>query len=71
MKRNILFLAGMLFLCFSLVFVSMNAFAKSAKEIDVSVDVALDKFKQDIAGGDEFLKSAKGVLVFTYRREDR
>jgi len=36
----------------------------TGKEIEVSVDVALNKFKQDIKGGEEFLKSAKGVLVF-------
>jgi lipid-binding SYLF domain-containing protein len=64
MKRNILFLAGVLFLGFSLVIGSSMAFAKSAQEIDVSVDVALDKFKQDVKGGEDFLKSAKGVLVF-------
>ena len=39
--------------------------AKSeAKEIDTSVDVTLEQFKADIKGGDEFLQSAKGVLVF-------
>jgi len=34
------------------------------KAIDVAVDVTLEQFKKDIKGGDEFLKSAKGVLVF-------
>jgi lipid-binding SYLF domain-containing protein len=39
--------------------------AKSeATEIDTSVDVTLEQFKADIKGGDEFLQSAKGVLVF-------
>ena len=37
--------------------------AKSAQEIDIQVDVALEKFEKDINGGKEFLKSAKGVLV--------
>jgi len=32
--------------------------------IDVAVDVTLEQFKKDIKGGDDFLKSAKGVLVF-------
>jgi len=32
--------------------------------IDVAVDMTLEQFKKDIKGGDEFLKSAKGVLVF-------
>jgi len=34
------------------------------KAIDVAVDVTLEQFKKDIKGGDEFLKTAKGVLVF-------
>lgn len=38
--------------------------AKSAQEIDIGVDVTLEQFAQDIKGGKEFLKSAKGVLVF-------
>jgi len=40
--------------------------AKSAREIDVSVDVALEQFQQHVAGGKEFLASAKGVLVFPH-----
>jgi len=64
MKRNILFWAGVLFLGFSLVIGSGMALAKSAQEIDVGVDVTLDEFKKDIRGGEEFLNSAKGVLVF-------
>lgn len=64
MKRIILFWAGVLFLGFSLVIGSGMALAKSAQEIDVGVDVTLDEFKKDIRGGEEFLNSAKGVLVF-------
>lgn len=64
MKRNILFLAVVLFLGFSLVIGSGMALAKSAQEIDVGVDVTLVEFKKDIRGGEEFLNSAKGVLVF-------
>jgi len=64
MKRNILFWAGVLFLGFSLIIGSGMALAKSAQEIDVGVDVTLDEFKKDIRGGEEFLNSAKGVLVF-------
>ncbi|MBW2522011.1 MAG: hypothetical protein JRD64_04855 [Deltaproteobacteria bacterium] len=37
--------------------------ARSAKEIDVSVDVALDRFKNEVPGAKEFLQNAKGVLV--------
>ena len=50
-------------LCF-MVFQSSDAYAKTAKEIDVSVDVALENFYKTVKGGNEFLKSAKGVLVF-------
>jgi lipid-binding SYLF domain-containing protein len=41
-----------------------TAHAATAKEIDVSVDVSLQRFNDEIKGGSEFLKSAKGVLVF-------
>lgn len=63
-KRNLVFMAGVLFLVFSLVVGAGQALAKSAKEIDISVDVTLEQFEKDIKGGREFLKSAKGVLVF-------
>jgi len=36
----------------------------TAKEIDVSVDVILERFEKEVNGGKEFLKSAKGVLAF-------
>ena len=64
MKKNILLLTGMLFLGLLLLVGSNPASAKSAKEIDISVDVALEQFEKDVKGGKEFLKSAKGVLVF-------
>jgi lipid-binding SYLF domain-containing protein len=37
--------------------------AKTAKEIDVSVDVALERFYKQVDGAREFAKSAKGILV--------
>jgi lipid-binding SYLF domain-containing protein len=37
--------------------------AATAREIDVSVDVALDRFKNEVRGAEEFLENAKGVLV--------
>jgi lipid-binding SYLF domain-containing protein len=42
---------------------SQGVQARSAKEIDVSVDVALDRFKNEVPGAKEFLNNAKGVLV--------
>ena len=53
-----------LFLVTAAFCVPSVSMAKSAKEIDIQVDVALEKFEKDISGGKEFLKSAKGVLVF-------
>ena len=40
-----------------------GAQARTAKEIDVSVDVALNRFSNEVPGAQEFLKNAKGVLV--------
>lgn len=39
------------------------AHAKEVKEVDAAVDAALQGFKEDVDGGAEFLKAAKGVLV--------
>lgn len=38
--------------------------AASATEINIRVDAALKRFKKEISGGEEFLRRAKGVLVF-------
>lgn len=38
--------------------------AATAAEIDVKVDVALERFRKEVGGGTEFLGRAKGVLVF-------
>lgn len=40
------------------------AVAATAKEIDVSVDVALEKFEKDVGGAKQFLADAKGLLVY-------
>jgi lipid-binding SYLF domain-containing protein len=63
-RKNILVVVGTLFFSLLLIGSVSVASAKSAKEIDVGVDVALQEFKQNIKGGQEFLNSAKGVLVF-------
>ncbi len=36
----------------------------TAREIDVRVDVALERFEKEVGGGKRFLESAEGVLVF-------
>jgi len=41
-----------------------EAVAASAKEIDMKVDNALDKFSAEVSGAQNFLKEAKGVLIF-------
>ena len=38
-------------------------YAATAKEIDVSVDAALEKFSRDVMGAKDVLKMAKGILV--------
>jgi lipid-binding SYLF domain-containing protein len=47
----------------SLMIVS-SAIAGSAKSIDLDVDEALANFDKQVGGSKEFLKKAKGVLVF-------
>ena len=42
---------------------SQGVQARTAKEIDVSVEVALERFKNEVPGANEFLENAKGVLV--------
>ena len=38
--------------------------ADTAKEIDVSVDVTLERFKKEVLGSNDLVKTAKGILVF-------
>jgi lipid-binding SYLF domain-containing protein len=44
-------------------FLSTTSFAKTAREINANVSAALDRFRTEVKGADEFLKSAKGMLV--------
>jgi lipid-binding SYLF domain-containing protein len=54
-----IFLVSLFLLC------SANmAYSDTAKEIDVSVDVTLDRFDKEVPGGSSFIKKAKGILVF-------
>ena len=41
----------------------LSASAATAREIDVSVDVALENFEKDVRGSKAFLEGSKGVLV--------
>ena len=40
------------------------AHAASETEIDIKVEAALTLFKAEVLGGEEFLKRAKGILIF-------
>ena len=40
-----------------------SAHAATAREIDVSVDVALEDFEKEVSGGKEFPAASKGVLL--------
>jgi lipid-binding SYLF domain-containing protein len=54
------------FVCIMLIaalVASVDVQAATKKEINASVDVALDRFVKDVKGGEQFLKAAKGVLV--------
>ena len=56
-----------LIVCLCLVLFSVfpkPSFAASATEINIGVSETLKRFKAEISGGEEFLKQAKGVLVF-------
>jgi lipid-binding SYLF domain-containing protein len=44
-------------------FLSSYSLAKTAKEIDASVDVAIERFHKQVKGADEFIKTSKGMLV--------
>ena len=59
MKRTLL-----IFLLLSFGIYSNTGNAAGAREIDIEVDAAIEKFQNEVGGGEKFLASAKGVLVF-------
>jgi lipid-binding SYLF domain-containing protein len=42
---------------------TQSTVAKTAQEIEKEVDIAIEKFKQEIEGGEKFLTQVKGYLV--------
>ena len=50
-------------LCF-VVFQTSDADAATARQISVSVDATLKYFLKNVKGAKDYLKAAKGVLVF-------
>lgn len=64
-KRNfIIFPIITLMALYAVTFNSSESYAATAREINVSVDVTLKNFYKNVKGAKEYLKSAKGVLVF-------
>lgn len=53
-----------LFTIFVAISFPKTSFAASATEINIGVKETLKRFRQEVSGGDEFLRQAKGVLVF-------
>ena len=53
-----------LLLLLTSVLMSSVTHAASASEINIKVDATLQRFKSTVLGGETFLNSAKGVLVF-------
>ena len=57
---------GCMAVCFAMVlglFFTHTVEAGTAKEIEVSVDVALDRFFEQVKGAEKFAKNATGLLV--------
>ena len=48
---------------FTGVFFSGSLSAKTAREIDIEVEVAIERFHKQVIGGAKLLEAAKGVLV--------
>jgi lipid-binding SYLF domain-containing protein len=46
-----------------IAFLCSTSLAKTAKEIDASVDVAIERFYKQVGGAEEFVKASKGMLV--------
>ena len=45
------------------IFLSNDLFAKTAKEIDASVDVAIERFYAQVEGSEALAKTSNGMLV--------
>lgn len=52
------------FVVLGMLIFSNVSYAKSAREIDASVDTALARFNKEVYGAKGLLRKAKGVLVF-------
>lgn len=68
LRKQVLVFGWAIFLAGSgmiLGFISPNpALAATAKEIDVSVDVAIDRLYKEVHGSNDLVNKSKGILVF-------
>ena len=55
---------GAVYFFLTLTLLAPVSYAKSAREIDASVDTALTRFQKKVFAGKDMLSKAKGVLVF-------
>jgi lipid-binding SYLF domain-containing protein len=53
----------LLLITVTFVFLSNNLLAKTAREIDVSVDVAIERFHEQVIGAKQLIEASKGILV--------
>jgi lipid-binding SYLF domain-containing protein len=65
MKGNVLFMKSVtiLWVFIAALLLTTTVYAATAKEIDASVDAALARFKKEVKGSGDLLKTAKAVLV--------
>lgn len=63
--QRVLFKVLGLMICLTLSFglLATAAYAATKGEINASVDATMSRFKKQVSGANEYLKSAKGVLV--------
>jgi lipid-binding SYLF domain-containing protein len=54
------------FVLLSAILFAGSSYAKSAREIDASVDTALDRFHKEVFGAKDMFAKAKGVLVLPH-----
>lgn len=53
-----------MFLSVVMLFSAQSLMAASKQEIDIEVGGALERFHKEVEGSEQFLKKAKGVLIF-------
>ena len=64
MRTSLTFILSLLVSILFCAHLPGTAEAASATEINIKVDSALKRFEEKVSGGEEFLRRAKGVLVF-------